>query len=47
MYQAGVYLCVHILVIKVYRKTSMFKLEFRLKFGILEFGEREALVITK
>jgi hypothetical protein len=34
MHHAGVYLCVHILIIKIYRKTSMFKLEFRPK---LEF----------
>jgi hypothetical protein len=41
MHHAGLYLCVHMLVIKIYRKTLMFKLEFRPKFGILEFGEKE------
>jgi hypothetical protein len=34
MYHAGLYLCVHMLVIKNYRKILMFNLQFRLK---LEF----------
>jgi hypothetical protein len=34
MHHVGLYLCVHMLVIKIYRKTLIFNFEFRLK---LEF----------
>jgi hypothetical protein len=40
MHHAGLYLCVHILVIKIYRKKLMFKLEFSLNWNS-RIGERE------